>query len=318
MPRFDELPADQRAVLQLLLKQGKTYDDIAALLRLDREAVRERALDALDALGPETATGLDGDRQDEIADHLLLQQTASERQSTRRFLEGSAPGRAWARVVAAELRPIAGESLPEIPAEGAEVEQAFDALAMRKDAEDRHERSSRLGGYLVLAAIVIVIVLGIILLVGGNDDDKTTADSDSPAVTNSDGTDGGSTGGTGATGTTGPPATFPQQQLNLDPPSGSSSKATGVAQIAGGTLALQAEGLAQDNRYLVWFYNSANDAVPIGFAQYQTDTKRIAGGIQGLPQEAEKYKYVVITRESADQVSKPTNIVLRSQAIKTK
>ena len=58
MSRFDSLPADQKAVLQLVLKQGKRYEDIAAMLRMEPAAVRERARDALDALGPEEAPGL--------------------------------------------------------------------------------------------------------------------------------------------------------------------------------------------------------------------------------------------------------------------
>src|SRR5205807_611635 len=45
---LDSLPADQRAVLQLVLQRGRSYDDIAALLSIDRAAVRQRALGALD------------------------------------------------------------------------------------------------------------------------------------------------------------------------------------------------------------------------------------------------------------------------------
>src|SRR4051794_41915608 len=125
MATLDQLPPDQRAVLQLLLKQGKSYGDIAGLLRIEPTAVQARAHDALDALGPDETAGLTGARQDEIADYLLGQQSASERAATREFLEGSAGGRAWARVVAAELRPLAGDTLPEIPAEGVELDAAF-------------------------------------------------------------------------------------------------------------------------------------------------------------------------------------------------
>ena len=95
MARIDDLPADQRAALQLLLKQGRSYDEIAQLLRIDESAVRERARAALDALGPEDVDDLELADQDEIADYLLGQQTASQRAEVRRFLEGSAPGRAW-------------------------------------------------------------------------------------------------------------------------------------------------------------------------------------------------------------------------------
>ncbi|HEV2062169.1 MAG TPA: sigma-70 region 4 domain-containing protein, partial [Solirubrobacteraceae bacterium] len=101
MPRIDDLKPDQRAALQLLLQQGRSYDEIASLLRIDESAVRERAHAALDALGPEDIPELTLELQDEIADYLLGQQTASQRAATRDFLERSAGGRAWARVVAA-------------------------------------------------------------------------------------------------------------------------------------------------------------------------------------------------------------------------
>src|SRR3712207_5084071 len=114
MSRVEELPPDQKAALQLLVKQGKSYDDIASLLRIEPSAIRERARAALDTLGPEEGPeDLPLERQDEIADYLLGQQTASERARTREFLQGSGPGRAWARTVAGELRPLAGDNLPE-------------------------------------------------------------------------------------------------------------------------------------------------------------------------------------------------------------
>src|SRR3954453_15535939 len=118
MSRFDSLPADQKAVLQLVLKQGKSYEDIASMLRMEPSAVRERARDALDALGPEEAPGLTEQRQDEIADYLLGQQNDDEADDTHYFLEGSGAGRAWARVVGNELEQVAPGAGPEIPEEG--------------------------------------------------------------------------------------------------------------------------------------------------------------------------------------------------------
>src|SRR4051794_16524259 len=145
MARFDDLPADQKAVLQLVLRQGRTYEEIATLLKISPEAVRDRALTALDATGPGTVPGLEEERQDEIGDYLLGQQTASARAATREHLEGSQPGREWARAVAAELRGagVAGEdALPEIPADSAEVDEAFDALTARRAARADQQRSS--------------------------------------------------------------------------------------------------------------------------------------------------------------------------------
>ena len=57
MARFDDLPADQKAVLQLVLRQGRTYAEIAGLLKISTEAVRDRALTALDAIGPDGSSG---------------------------------------------------------------------------------------------------------------------------------------------------------------------------------------------------------------------------------------------------------------------
>src|SRR3712207_781844 len=172
MARIDDLPPDQRAALQLLLKQGRSYDEIASLLRIEPRAVRERARAALDALGPEDVEGLELDEQDDVADYLLGQQSASRRAATRTFLEQAAPGRAWARVVAGELRPMAGESLPEIPSEAAEADEAFGALQARTEHRERTQRSSRVGGAILLAGLGVLVagVLALALGVFGDDD----------------------------------------------------------------------------------------------------------------------------------------------------
>ena len=303
MPGFDALAPDQKAVLQLLLKRGMTYDEIAGLLRLDRANVRERALDALDALGaggPGTgsAGALSSERQDEVGDHLLLQQTASERAATRQFLESSAPSRAWARTVAAELGPIGGDALPDIPAEPAELAEAFDALDERTAARERQDKSSKLGGVLILAAIGAVIGLGILLFVRAGDDEPVTT-TNAPATTAQS-----STGTTGA-------GVLPKQQINLNPPSSSSSsRALAFAIIADGELAFQAEGLRQSDLYDVWLYNSPSDALALGFAVYDRTTRRLAGATR-LPAEALNYGSVVITRQKTRKPTAPGTIVLQ-------
>ncbi|HEX2103518.1 MAG TPA: hypothetical protein VHF51_07690, partial [Solirubrobacteraceae bacterium] len=100
MSRIDSLPADQRAVLQLLLMRGSRYEELSGLLSIDEAEVRRRAHGALDALGPGEAPGVAADDRAQIADYLLGQQSGEEAATTRGFLRGSAGARAWARPVA--------------------------------------------------------------------------------------------------------------------------------------------------------------------------------------------------------------------------
>jgi hypothetical protein len=115
MASLDSLPADHRAVLQLVLQRGRSYDDIAQLLSIDRGAVRERALAALDALGPQT--GVAPESRALITDYLLGQLPARVGDTVRDRLAESPSQRAWARVVASELSPLANSPMPEIPTE---------------------------------------------------------------------------------------------------------------------------------------------------------------------------------------------------------
>jgi len=302
MARVDQLPADQKAVLQLLLKQGKTYDELAALLRLDGTGVRERALDALDALGPDDAGELQANHQDDISDYLLGQQSASRRAATREFLEGSAAGRAWARVVAGELRSLAGDALPDIPADGVEVGEAFDALEARKVAREDRAKSSRLGGFLVLGALGVALAVGLVLIFGGGDDDNGKSASDTPTTTASQ-----------PTGAAGTPTV--DAQINLTSPV-PGSKALGVAQVLsqGGQRALAVTGqdLQPSARYVVWLYNSASDAQFLGFAPPVEKDGRLSG-LAGVPENASKFKQLIVTKEKVDRPTKPGTIVLRGQ-----
>ncbi|MGI8595013.1 MAG: RNA polymerase sigma factor [Solirubrobacteraceae bacterium] len=116
MAAIDDLPPDQRAVLQLLLKQGQSYAGIATLLGMDAEAVRSRAHAAVESLGAASGRQLSSDRRAAVADYLLGQLDEDAAKATRGRLGTSARARAWGRVVAGELRPLAGDDgLPEIP-----------------------------------------------------------------------------------------------------------------------------------------------------------------------------------------------------------
>lgn len=96
-----------------MLQRGRTYDEIARLLSIDRAAVRARALAAFDALGPQTR--VPPERRALITDYLLGQLPPRVRTVTRDRLAESAIERAWARVLSAELASVADGPLPDIP-----------------------------------------------------------------------------------------------------------------------------------------------------------------------------------------------------------
>jgi hypothetical protein len=323
MSRLDALPADQKSVLQLLLRQGKGYDDLSGLLRLDAEEVRSRAYDALDTLGP-GAGGLSAERRHEIADWLLGQQDPDEAAATRALVEGSTAGRVWAHGVARELEPLAGDRLPELPAEAAATETPAEAAATETPAEadeadDDAEhaatpfapapaagpRVSRRGGALLiggaLAAIAIAVVLVIVL--SGGDDKKTDSTATKAANT---------------TSTQAQPKV--RAQVNLTPPKGAPvKKAVAIVQFVdvNGQQAINAatQGLPTSKKivYGLWFYNSKSQTKLIGGFD-QTDNKGHLV-LQGqLPKGVDiaSYKDLVITREKpSTNPTSPGTIYLR-------
>jgi hypothetical protein len=131
MSAVDSLPGDQRAVLQLVLGRRRSYEDIARLLSINPTAVRERALTALDSLGPQTK--IDQPSRSQICDYLLGQLPEGEVAAVRDRLAGSASERAWARVLSSELAPLSSEPLPEIPVEGSAARAAPPAPASEPD-----------------------------------------------------------------------------------------------------------------------------------------------------------------------------------------
>jgi hypothetical protein len=302
MGTFDDLDDRQRAVLQLLLKQGKSYEDIAALLKADASAIQARAHGAVSALGP-AEPGIGPDRARELADFLLGQQSASRRAATREYLEESADGRAWARTVAAALRPVAGEALPEIPEEREEVDQAFDALRGRMARQEEVQRSSQLGTRILFGAagLIVAIVLIVALGVFGGDDPKSTTST----VTRT-------------TPTT--PSETPQiiLQGRLRPPEGGDGTAeTAIVRYASTNqfrLLLAGEKLEpapEGSAYAVWLYTSASELLFVGFPKATVGENGKLEVVADLTPQTRRYREVLVTRERVSKPSKPGTVVLR-------
>ncbi len=315
MASLDTLTDGQRAILQLLLRQGKSYDDLATLLKSDLDAVRSRARGAVAAVAGDASEVDDGHR-DEIADYMLGQQSASRRAATREYLEGSAAGRAWARSVAGALSPLANGELPEIPAEREEVAEAFDALDARAARAVEVQTSSQLGGRLIAAGIGVVLAIAIILALslGGGDDPG----SESAATSTSTAPD------TQATTPTGDVFEV-KAQGNLSPPddSGSSAKAdVAIVHFPDNDqyrLAFQATGLppssTRGSSYGVWLYTSPSEKEFLGFPDTLVGSDGKLETVSDLTPDTPLYKEVLLTRETAENPKTPGTIILRGKMI---
>jgi hypothetical protein len=116
VPTFDQLPAEQKAIIELVVQRGRDYDALGEALDITPSRVRELARDALLVLSPRTAKRVDPERQAQIADYLLGQQGDGEADATRAHLRRSEPGRAWANSVLDSLEDLYGErEMPEVP-----------------------------------------------------------------------------------------------------------------------------------------------------------------------------------------------------------
>src|SRR5918993_531971 len=80
MTPLDTLAPDQRAVLELVLRQGRSYGELSELLAIPEREVRARADAGVRALAGEPAPGVDSGR---IADWLLGQQPDDDAERTR-------------------------------------------------------------------------------------------------------------------------------------------------------------------------------------------------------------------------------------------
>jgi hypothetical protein len=116
MATFDQLPADQRAIIELVLKRGRTYDALSDMLDMPTSRVRELARDALTELAPHTAERVDPDWRDQVADYILGQQSGPESVATQGHLRRSEGARAWFLSLMDSLDQLyANGTRPELP-----------------------------------------------------------------------------------------------------------------------------------------------------------------------------------------------------------
>src|SRR5215210_1109739 len=113
MSPLSALAPDQRAVLELLLRQGRDYAELSELLGLPEAGVRSRAHAALAALAPERAAPVGEDGA--VADWILGQQDDAESERTCGAIARMPAWHAWASDVLDRLSEVTGAELPELP-----------------------------------------------------------------------------------------------------------------------------------------------------------------------------------------------------------
>src|SRR4051794_11396041 len=140
---LDSLAPDQRAALELVVRQGRAYGELASLLGIPEAAVRARAHSALEALAPDLPPP---PVAAELADFLLGQQDAPAAERTRARLADDAAAQRWVMTVAAplgELQPAAARA-SESAAAGAAA--AAGDLAAIEDIEVPAPRAAAAAG----------------------------------------------------------------------------------------------------------------------------------------------------------------------------
>lgn len=284
------LSEDQRAMLQLLLQSGQTYEDIGSLLGSDVDEVRERARAAFQEMG-----GEDPDREVSLTDYLLGQADPIGRADAARHLQSDPEANALAQKLAAQLRLIApGADLPDLPAprekrgahsssSAAGAEAATGASAASPGSKSRFGGAAKSGGPRrgpstgsgltgaqgrligalgAGALVVLVVVLLVTGVFGGGGD---SGGSTSPAVSSGDTT--GATSDSQNTSNANPTVVGAELKPvgDLDPDARGAAvfgqiKKTPVVQIGARGLEPTADG----ENYSIWLYQSDTAAFRLG------------------------------------------------------
>ena len=285
MATFDQLSAEQRAILELVLQRGQSYGDLADMLSMREERVRELAHHALVHLAPITAPKVEDDWRGQIADYVLGQQSGPESTATRGHLRRSEQARVWTGSLLDSLETLYGEgALPTIPAPSRDrgrrpaparpgraerAERVERELSPEAQEALRRRRRLTIMGAAAALLLFVVLVWPVGLLGGGDDDEGGDGGTQAAA--------GGQTAGDGST------------------PAGIAILADrdGERQVI-----VQAAGLdpsRQREAYEVWLYNSPEDAQSLG-AQV-TDAQGSYQGAGPLPEDFEKYGFIDVSRE---------------------
>jgi Anti-sigma-K factor rskA/Sigma-70, region 4 len=295
MATFEQLSPEQRAIVELVLRQGKTYDELADMLNMPEGRVRELARDALVELAPVSVRGVEEDWRGQLADYVLGQQSGPEATATKGHLRRSEGARSWARSLLDSLEQLyENGSVPAIP-EGERKPRR--AAAVEREPSERRpgglapvgdpvmRRRLMFGAGALILLLLIVGVWPFGLMTGDDDDSSSSADQPSAA----------SAGQNNQTSSNGQPGNGQSAGIAIVVQRGDKKQ-----------LLVQAANLApsgQSEGYYVWLYNSPDDARSLG--GQVTDQQGNYQAIGAFPADYQKYKYIDVTRQ---QIGKDPNV----------
>jgi hypothetical protein len=318
---FERLAPDQRAAVELVLRQGRSYGELADLLGMPEETIRARARNGVSGLAPDL---LAPTRAGEIADWLLGQQSETHAARTRELLLGDPAAHTWGATVAEPLRAApGGESVPALPVapdapaarvngtqRAADATDVFASAGLGERAEPESElpdggSSSRLGGAIMIATAIVLVAAVLVFVFTRGDDPQPVAE-DATATT--------------ATATATPAASA--NDILLKGPAG--SKAVGLMrlfQANDGTVrfAIAAQGVAPNasgETYSLWFRKADGAAQLLGDVKDPVGTKgelTSAGpgnaDVDKFPQWFAQYDSIVVTLDGKN-AKKPGKVIL--------
>jgi hypothetical protein len=344
MSRLDELPPDQRAALSLLLRQRKSYADVAVLLGIAERAVHDRAHAALAVLAPRQARGLSAERREQIGDYLLGQQPGvAERLRTRTRLASEESERAWALAIAEQLAGLGAPERGEIPEPLSPPAHSPPPAPGPPPAPPRATAGARAAG--PVAAPERASTLGAHARAATAGTADTAGEAPWPSslgapssrlggalllgalvvavvvavilIASSSGGSGSGKASAKATTSTASTKAGPAQgpKLALHSPN-AASRSVGVVEILseGSKRAfyIDAEHLPQTRNffYAIWLYNSRTSAEALSKSPAVGTNHKLAGGAL-LPANAGQFHEILLTRETSTHPTKPGTVVLR-------
>jgi hypothetical protein len=317
MIRLEQLPPDQRAVLSLLLRQRKRYQEVASILQVAPEAVHDRAHAALAVLAPVQARLVDAAERERIGEYLLGQQSDLDAAATKAYLAGSTPAREWARALAVELVKLASEAMPEIPDAPTSLPIQAPVAVPQGDGHDGGAQPaaspvSRRGGAILLAGIVLVVavVVAIVLSSGGGNGNGNQAASRSREQSSTSTTQSSS-----KSTRAGSNQVKIEKLAELKPPSGGGSAKGFAALVAKGAthaVEIEANGLAPTEgfSYVVWLTGPKDEYSAFGRVP-SVSSKGHFRVIEALVQAPSSVAGIEISRETTAHPSSPGAIVLK-------